>query len=83
MTKRKEGAVIGRPAIFPGKTGDSVRVNRLTPTGSTRFEQARKRLAKLAGWEVEDVSDADCIEFLALGETATIKHLEEQRAKTA
>ena len=77
MTKRKEGAVTGRPAIFPGKTGDIVRGG-LTPIGTTKFEQARRRLAKLAAWEVEDVSDADTIEFLALGEEATAKHLERQ-----
>lgn len=82
MTKKKDGAVVGRAAIFPGKDGDRVQGG-LTTAGSTRFEQARRRLAKLAAWEVEDVSDADTIEFLAIGEAATIKHLERQATKIA
>lgn len=77
MTKKKDGAVMGHPAIFPGKTGDRVQGG-LTPIGSTKFEQARRRLARLAGWEFESVSDADVIEFLARGDEATTKFLQDQ-----
>jgi len=62
----------GRPSIFGPKTGD---IHNLTKAGTVRFNQARERLAKLAGWEPENVSDADTSEFLALGEAATIKLL--------
>jgi hypothetical protein len=83
MTKRKDGAVRGQPAIFKNKTGDRVQGG-LTPRGSIRFELARRRLAKLAGWDYEEVSDADTIEFLALGEALTKDYLAKQeQAQTA
>lgn len=46
-----------------------------TPPGSTRFEQARARLAKLAGRDVEYVGDADVQEYLTRGEQATRDYL--------
>lgn len=65
----------GRPSIFGSKDGGERIQGVLTPVGSVRFNQARQRLAKIAGWEPEDVSDADTAEFLARGEAATIKLL--------
>jgi hypothetical protein len=59
--------------------GDRVQGN-ITPVGSSRFEQARKRLAKLADREVEQVSDGETIDYLARGHDATVKFLEKQRA---
>lgn len=47
-----------------------------TPIGSRRFELARARLAQLAAREVEDVCDADVIEYFARGEQATRTYLE-------
>lgn len=38
--------------------------------GSTRFEQARRRLAQETAREVEQVSDADVIAYLTPGATA-------------
>lgn len=73
----------GRPTIFTPKDGEPVRAQALTITGSKRFEAARRRLAKLAGWEPEQVSDADTVEFMARGETDTLKYLEAKRAASA
>lgn len=70
---------MGRPKIFKVNSNPGDRVQGiLTPKGSVQFEAARRRLAKLAAWEYEDVGDADVIEFLARGETATREHLERQ-----
>lgn len=68
----------GRRAIFPGKMAAGAdRVQGvLSPIGSKAFEQARARLAKLTAREPEQVSDADTIEYLARGETATRRFLE-------
>lgn len=76
-------AIGGRPTIFTDKHGDSVRVEALTITGSKRFEFHRRRLAKLAGWDTEKVSDADTVEFMARGEVGTMKYLEAKRAASA
>jgi len=40
-----------------------------TPVGSTRFEQARRRLAAALGVEVELVTDAQVDAYLAPGAT--------------
>jgi hypothetical protein len=82
MSKRKKQG-LGRPSIFRGKVADdgtlqdgAKRVQGvITPVGTRRFEQSRARLAKLADLEVEQVSDADVIEFLARGETNTRRYL--------
>lgn len=71
----------GRPTIFTPKTGAPVRAQALTIAGSKRFEAHRRRLAKLAGWEVEAVSDADTVEFMARGEQDTIDYLKAKRAE--
>jgi hypothetical protein len=68
-------APIGQPSIFGKKAGGDRLQGNVTAIGSTAFEQARARLAKLVGWDVERVSDGDTIEFLARGETATRKYL--------
>jgi hypothetical protein len=64
----------GRPTIFGKRDGDPVR-GRLTSHGTARFEASRKALAKLAGWEPEQVLDSDVIEFELRGETETRKFL--------
>lgn len=66
----------GRSSIFRDKKGGDRVQGVLTPVGSNRFEQSRKRLAKLAGREVEHVSDADVIEYEVRGEENTLKYLE-------
>jgi hypothetical protein len=38
-----------------------------TPVGSVRFERARERLAKLLNREVETITDAEVIAYLAGG----------------
>jgi uncharacterized hydantoinase/oxoprolinase family protein len=70
----------GRPAIFRGmsKEGHKVQGN-LTPKGGRRFEEARRRLAKLVAWEVEEVSARDTIEFLVRGEAESLKEIEAAR----
>lgn len=68
--------------IFPVRPG-SPRAAALTPAGSTRFEQARMRLARLAGREPEDVPDSDVIEYLAIGEAATRVFLERRLARSS
>jgi hypothetical protein len=65
---------MGRNSIFRDKTGG--RVNGvLTARGSVRFELHRKQLAKLAGRDAEQVSDADVVEYMARGELETRKYL--------
>jgi hypothetical protein len=65
----------GRASIFREKAGGDRVQGLLTPIGSKRFEQARATLAKLAGRETEQISDADTIEFLARGEANTRSYL--------
>jgi hypothetical protein len=66
----------GRPSIFRGKKGGTRVHGIVTPAGSIAFEQARKRLGKLVGHDVEDVSDGDVVEYLALGDTETRRLLD-------
>lgn len=70
----------GRASIFRGKA-DGVRVQGiLTKRGGRAFEQTRRSLAKLyrdvRGAAPNVVSDADVIEYLAIGEGATREYLE-------
>jgi len=65
----------GRPSIFRDKE-DGVRVQAVISKASGRlFEASRKRLAELAGREIEHTSQADVIEFLLRGEKATKDYL--------
>jgi hypothetical protein len=66
----------GWPSIFRDKDGGDRVQGVITPIGARSFEVARARLAKLASREVEQISDADVIEYLARGEAATMKYLE-------
>jgi hypothetical protein len=70
-----KGPATGRQSIFRDKIGGDRVQGVITPAGSRRFEIARSKLAKLAGREVEQVSDADVIEFLARGEANTREYL--------
>jgi len=70
----------GRASIFRGKD-DGVRVQGiLTKKGGEAFERSRKDLQRLAEQvtkrKVATISDADVIEYLALGEDATTVYLE-------
>lgn len=67
---------MGRPAIFVRKDGPKcVRTGPLTVDGSKRFEMARQRLGKLAGWPPEKVSDSDVVEYLVRGDVPTKQYL--------
>lgn len=68
----------GNQSIFEGKTGGRVQ-GVLTPKGSAKFEQARRRLAKLAGREY--ASDGDTIIYQSIGEAETIKYLTAKESK--
>lgn len=72
----------GSQSIFEGKTGERVQ-GVLTPVGTTSFENARKRLAKMAGRET--ASDGDTIIYLSIGERETQRYLhdKEQRMREA
>lgn len=70
MTKAKNGARRGRRCVFRDKDGGVQIHGVITEKGAHNFERARKRLAQLAPW-VKSPSDADVIEFLAIGEQAT------------
>lgn len=48
-----------------------------TPAGTTRFEQARARLARLLNVEVETVTDAEVQTYLTFGEAVTRALLED------
>lgn len=74
---------VGRTSIFRDKI-DGAGVLRegaqrvqaiISPKGSRRFEEARRRLATLADREPEQVSDADVVEYLARGEQETRNYL--------
>lgn len=65
-----------RPAIFRDKT---VRVQgMITAMGAKCFEERRRQLAKLSKWDVNKISDADVIEYLARGETSVKLYLKGQ-----
>ena len=67
MTKTR----IGRRRIFPGKP--ETRVQGVL-VGGKKFEDARVRLRDLAAWK-GPVSDADVIDYLAMGEAEARKVL--------
>jgi hypothetical protein len=73
---------IGRASIFRGKE-NGVRVQGvLTKTGGQAFERKRVELARLYRQvkkrKPKVVSDADVIEYMALGEEATAVYLERE-----
>lgn len=75
---------MGRASIFRGKA-KGVRVQGiLTQHGGRAFEQTRRSLAKLyrdvTGRPAKGVSDADVIEYMAIGEERTVEYLEHLRA---
>lgn len=70
MTKKRTGAKMGRPCVFRDKDGGTRVHGVIRATGALKFETARARLAKLAP-HVKHPSDADVIEYLAIGEEAT------------
>lgn len=67
---------MGQPSIFEDKSGGDRVQGNISGRGSVAFEAARRRLAKLAGWEYERVSDGDTIEYLARGNNPTRIYLE-------
>lgn len=70
MTKVKSDVRIGRPCVFRDKAGGDRVQGEITRAGSVRFEAHRRALGKLAP-HVKHPSDADVIEYLAIGEAAT------------
>jgi len=60
----------GRPCVFRNKDGGARVQGFITKVGARQFQAARARLAKLAP-HVKHPSDADVIEYLAIGEDAT------------
>jgi hypothetical protein len=66
---------MGRRAIFRGKEHGRRVQAIITKAGGKAFEERRKELAKLAGWKVADVSDADTVEYMARGPAATRAYL--------
>ena len=67
----------GRPSIFRGKDRTAPLKGFLTTVGRQKIEEARKRLATLAGWKAADVSHGDVVEYLARGEVATVQYLKD------
>lgn len=63
----------GFPSIFRNKRGGKRYQGNLTKVGSAAFEEARKRLAKLAGRK--SATDADVMEYLSRGEAETRAYL--------
>ena len=66
-------------SIFRPKNGDRFQGN-TTKVGSSAFEAARKRLGVLAGRPTALVSDGDTMEYLAIGDAATVAYLKATRA---
>jgi hypothetical protein len=79
MPRAARKNVGGRPTIFGTRDGDTVH-GRLTKYSTKRFTQARRELARMAGWEAENVSDSDTLEYLTRGETATREFLAAKKA---
>jgi hypothetical protein len=80
-TGPRQKGVMGRRSIFRPKVNDKEHRLQgiLTEIGRDAFEAGRDRLSQIyraiMGREAVAVSDADTIEFLALGELATVKYL--------
>jgi hypothetical protein len=77
-------AKMGRRTIFGESRGPKNAKNTIqgviTNTGATQFERARGRLATLVGWAIENVSDADTIEYLSRGHKASAEYIAKHRA---
>jgi hypothetical protein len=78
---------MGRASVFRGKDG-GVRVQGiLTRKGGKYFEQRRKQLERLyrevLGHAPTTVSDADVIEFLALGDENTRAYLQREAGRAS
>lgn len=65
----------GRPTIFGSKEHGSRVQGGLTKVGTSQFEVARKKLAKMVGWAESRVSDGDVIEALSRGWVNTQEYL--------
>ena len=65
----------GRASLFRGKEGGDRVQGVLTRAGSTAFAHQKQKLGRLVGKDPEKLSDADVIEFLALGEEETCRRL--------
>ena len=77
MTRRRSRTtkrLMGRRSIFPVKDG-ALYHGILTRIGTKACEQARAKLADLSGWDADNISDADLIEFMARGDLETVKYL--------
>jgi hypothetical protein len=71
--KRTDARSSGSGSLFEDKAGGKRYQGCLTKRGSSAFEGARKRLAKLVGRDT--ASDGDTIEALAIGWDATSQYL--------
>ena len=72
----------GHPHIFSGKSPQYRYQGIMSERGSAQFEAARARLAKLAGWKADDISDGDTFEYLARGDQETRRYLREKKQAT-
>lgn len=66
---KTEKKKMGRPTIFK-KDGPDVH-GRISAASAAKFELYRKRLAELAKWPIDKVSDGEVIEFIIRGEVST------------
>jgi hypothetical protein len=71
--------VMGRESIFRGKNPENRVQATLTDYANDQFEQARGELARLAGREPDQVSDADTLEYLCRGASGTKVYLRDVR----
>ena len=69
---------MGRRSVFRGKNRKNRVQGIMTDPGSKAFEAARRRLAALVKWKLSEISDADTIEYLALGDDGTRAYLKRQ-----
>lgn len=65
----------GNRSIFREKEGGDRYQGVVTRAGAQKFEEARRRLAKIAKRQPRAVSDADTIEYLARGHSDTIAYI--------
>ena len=64
---------IGRKNIFRGKDRNRRLNIYITKIGRQRFTEARRALAKMVGWKVEDVSEGDTCEWCLRGRPCLVE----------
>ena len=68
---------IGRPSLFRDKDRRRPRRGYFSQDGHKALEAAKRRIARIVQWDLDEISDGDTFEFLARGERASIAYWRE------